>query len=108
MNMNIIDNMNKTVYILAQIEVKDYKLYFKEYADKFNPILSSFEGDVLAATKQVEVIEGQSYGNWTVLIKFPSKQHAYNCINSESYAPLAALRINQLSTGGNVLLMESK
>jgi len=38
-------------------------------------------------------------------MKFSSKELAYACINSKEYAPLAALRINELTTGGNVLLI---
>lgn len=100
--------MSKAVYVIAEIQVKDYKTYFKEYALKFNDILPKFQGEVLSGTTKADVIEGERYGNWTVLIKFPSKELAYECINSEEYAPLAALRINELSTGGNVRIIPAK
>ncbi len=97
--------MSKEVYIIAQIEVKDYKTYIKEYALKFKDILVNYEGEVLAATKKGDVIEGERFGNWSVLIKFPSKELAYECMHSKEYAPLSALRINELTTGGNILLI---
>jgi len=100
--------MSKEVYVIAQIEVKDYKTYFEQYALKFNDILPKFKGVVLSGTTKAEVIEGQRFGNWTVLIKFPSKELAHACINSEEYAPLAAIRINELSTGGNVFIIPAK
>lgn len=100
--------MSKEVYIVAQIQVKDYKTYFEKYALKFNDILPQFQGEILAGTTKGEVIEGALFGNWTVLIKFPSKELAYECINSPEYAPLADVRINELSTGGNVFLFPAK
>lgn len=100
--------MNKEVYIIAQIEVKDYKTYFEQYALKFNDILPKFEGEVLAGTTKGEAIEGERFGNWTVLLKFPSKELAHACINSEEYGPLAAVRINELTTGNRVLLIPAK
>ena len=100
--------MSKEVYIIAQIQVKDYPTYFKEYALKFKDILPAFQGEVLSATTKAEVIEGTSYGNWTVLIKFPSLELAHACIHSEEYAPLAAIRINELTTGNNVFIIPAK
>jgi len=97
--------MNKEIYIIGQIQVKDFKIYFKEYALKFKDILDRYQGEVLASTREGEVIEGARYGNWTVIIKFPSRELADACINSKEYAPLAALRIKELTTGGNVLLI---
>lgn len=100
--------MSKSVYIVAQIQVKDYKTYFEQYALPFNDILPKFQGEILAGTTKAEKIEGELFGNWTVLIKFPSKELAHTCINSPEYAPLADVRINELSTGGNVFLFPAK
>ena len=97
--------MTKEVYIIAQIAVKDYKTYFEKYALPFKEILPKFQGEVLASTTKCEVLEGENFGNWTVLLKFPSKELAHACINSEAYAPLAEVRINELTTGGNVLMV---
>ncbi len=97
--------MSKEAYIIAQIQVKDFKTYFEKYALKFKELLPKFQGEVLSSTTKAEVIEGNNFGNWTVLIKFPSKEQAYACINSEEYAPLAEVRINELTNGGNVFLI---
>jgi len=97
--------MSQEVYIIAQIAVKDYKTYFEEYALKFKEILPKYQGEALVGTTKAEVIEGKSFGNWTVVLKFPSKELAYACIHSEEYAPLNALRINELTTGGNILMV---
>lgn len=99
--------MNKAVYIIAQIEVKnrDFKSYFEQYALKLKDILPKFQGEALAGTTKAEVLEGERYGNWTVILKFPSRELAHALINSEEYAPIAALRIKELQTGGNVLMV---
>ena len=99
--------MNQEVYIVAQIDVKnrDFKSYFEEYALKLKDILPKYEGVVLAGTTKGEVLEGERYGNWTVIIKFPSEELAHACVNSEEYAPIAAKRIKDLQNGGNVLLI---
>ena len=99
--------MSQAVYIIGQIKVKDYKTYFSEYALKLNELLKEYHGEALAGTTKAEVMEGESFGNWTVLIKFPSRELADACMNSEEYARLSKLRI-ELSEGGNVILIPAK
>ena len=102
--------MSQAVYIVAHIAVKnrDFKTYFKEYALKLKDILPKYQGEALAGTTKAEVLEGEGFGNWTVILKFPSRDLALACINSDEYAPIAAKRINELQTGGNVLLVPAQ
>lgn len=102
--------MSQEVYIIAQIDVKnrDYKAYFEEYALKFKKILPKYQGVALVGTTKAEVVEGECFGNWTVILKFPSKELAHACINSEEYAPIAKKRIAELQNGGNVLLVPAQ
>ena len=100
--------MSRAVYIVGQIQVKDYKTYFPQYAVKLNEVLIKYQGEALAGTTKAEVIEGEGFGNWTVLIKFPSRALADECMKSEEYARLSALRINELTTGGNIFLIPAK
>ncbi len=58
----------------------------------------------LAGSTKAEVLEGEGFGNWMVLIKFPSRALADECMNSAEYIHLSALR-KKLSTGGNVFLI---
>ena len=96
--------MSHPVYIIGQIAVKDYKTYFSQYALKLKEVLKKYQGEALAGSTKVEVLEGNGYGNWTVLIKFPSRALADECMDSEEYITLSALR-KELSTGGNVFLI---
>ena len=96
--------MEKIAYIIGQIEVKDYKVYLVQYGKPFMKVLEKYQGELLAATKNGKTLEGEPFGNWTVLLKFPTKDLAYNFITSEEYAPLMALRINELTTGSKAML----
>lgn len=97
--------MAATVYIFGQMKVKKYEDYFTQYGSPFLPILQKFKGTLLAATKSARTLEGDSFGNWTVLMQFPSKELAYGFITSEEYAPLMELRINQLTDGAQAVLI---
>ena len=96
--------MEKEYYILGQLEVKDYKTYITKYGMPFLDILKQYQGELLTATKAARTLEGEPFGNWTVLMKFPSKNLAYSFIKSEEYAPLMKLRVNELTTDGRAVL----
>ena len=57
---------------------------------------------------QRDKVQNESFGNWTVLLKFPSNTTALDFINSEAYAPLKDLRINELTTGNQIILLPTK
>lgn len=97
--------MNKPVYIIGQIDVKNFKVYFPEYALKLKKVLDKYQGEALAGSTRAEAIEGENFGNWTVLIKFPSRELADACMSSEEYIALSELRKNELTNGGNVILV---
>lgn len=96
--------MNQEIYILGEMAVKDLKVYLKEYGTPFIPVLEKFQGELLAATKNAKTLEGEPFGNWTVLMKFPSKELAYGFVTSDEYAPLMKLRVNELTNGGRAIL----
>lgn len=100
--------MSQEVYMVAQIGVKDYDAYFEKYANPFAEVFQNFEGTIIAANKEAKILEGESLGNWTVLAKFPSEQLAMEFMNSEEYAPLKRLRINELTTSNQIVLLSTK
>ncbi|MBT4905109.1 MAG: DUF1330 domain-containing protein [Flavobacteriaceae bacterium] len=97
--------MASTVYIFGQMAVKSYEDYFTQYGSPFLPILEKFQGTLLAATINGRTLEGEPFGNWTVLMQFPSKEMAYGFVTSEEYAPLMELRVNQLTDGAHAVLI---
>ena len=96
--------MESPVYILGQIQVPDLKLYFAEYALKLKEVLKDYQAEVLSGTTKAEAKEGENFGNWTVLIKFPSLSAYEKCTQSEAYLKLSKVR-KELSDGGNVILI---
>ena len=94
--------MSNPHYLIAQIDVKDYDSYLAEYAMPLMEILSDVGAEVLAADANARALEGEWPGNWTVIIKFPSKDAMTAFYQSERYAPLKDLRINKLSDAGSV------
>ncbi len=100
--------MSEEVYIVAQIAIKEYDAYFTQYGAPFIGMIKKFKGRVIAANKEAETLEGPSFGNWTVLLKFPSRALALNFMNSKEYAPLKDLRINELTTDNRIFLLPAK
>ena len=60
--------------------------------------------DLIAANTEGKTLEGEPFGNWTVLIKFPSEELAKSFMTSDAYAPLRKLRVNELTTGSKAVL----
>jgi uncharacterized protein (DUF1330 family) len=97
--------MAEPVYMMAQIDVKDHQAYMEEYG---MPVLNQFieaGAEVLVASADAEIFEGDWPGNWTVVVKFSSAEAATSWYNSEEYAPLKAARIDLLSNSGSVVMI---
>lgn len=97
--------MESSVYIFGQMAVKNHEDYSSQYGAPFLPILEKYKGSLLAATKNARTLEGITFGNWTVLMKFPTKDLAYGFITSKEYAPLMELRVNELTDGAHAVLI---
>ena len=97
--------MAEPIYLFAQIDVKDHDRYVAEYG---LPVLAQIQeagGEVLVAMPDAEVLEGEWSGNWTVVIRFPDADAARAWYQSPSYAPLRRARVEDLSRGGNVVMV---
>ena len=93
-------------YLLAKLNVKDPEDYMNRYG---MPVLAQLEAagaEVLAASPQPNVVEGEWDSNWTVLIRFPNMGSAMNFYNSDEYAPFLSLRKNELTHDGTALFIE--
>lgn len=100
--------MADTVYIFGQMVVKSHQDYFTQYGLPFLPILKKYQGSLLAATKNARTLEGDAFGNWTVLMQFPSKELAYGFVSSKEYAPLMELRVNELTDDTHAVLIPAE
>lgn len=101
------DTDNRDAYMIVTLNVKDFGQYMERYV---TPLMGQFEKygiEVVSATAQPEVLEGEWPANWTVILKFPSLAVAREWYQSDEYAPLKALRINELTNGGSAVLVEA-
>jgi len=97
--------MAPSVLVCAQFQVIDFPSYQADYASKMAEVAAQFGGQFLAATPQAEAIEGALGGNFTAILRFPSREAAQAMYASEAYAPLKRLRQEELTTNGRVLFI---
>jgi len=93
-------------YLIAQIRIRDYAQYIERYARPVISMIARHGGEVLVASRSAECKEGEWPANWTVVIRFPSVQVVHEFYASPEYAPLKALRIDELTDGGAVAIAE--
>jgi uncharacterized protein (DUF1330 family) len=67
--------------------------------------LQDIGAKVLAASSESQVLEGKWEYKSTVIIEFPSMSVAKKWYSSEEYKPLRDIRINELTEGGNLVLV---
>jgi uncharacterized protein (DUF1330 family) len=92
-------------FFIAQGAVKDFQDFFERYGSKVQSVAENFGGQFLVASRDARAAEGQWDGNWTVVIRFPSTETAVAFYDSEDYAPLRALRIDELTEWANVAIV---
>ena len=95
-----------SAYVVAQIEWTDQEQH-KKYVEAFYPIFQRHEGTVLAATEdQTEVLEGSWSLPGTVIMRFPSVDHARAWMADPDYAAVAGIRHGAAQT--NLVLVEGR
>ncbi len=99
--------MSEQAYVIVHLQVTDFDAYFENYV---GPLLSQFEeygAKVLAATAEPDVREGELFGNWHVVLEFPSVASAQAWYGSPAYEPLKELRMSRLTDGGSLAILPS-
>ncbi|MEM7542316.1 MAG: DUF1330 domain-containing protein [Pseudomonadota bacterium] len=99
-------NNEKPAYMMVKLHIKDLDDYMARYVTPLAAMFESYGIEVLAASGETQVLEGEWDENWTVILKFPSLKTAQSWYNSEEYEPLKALRINELTSGGSAVFVE--
>ena len=89
--------MSGAVYMIGMIDVKDYESYGAEYGLPVGEMFAEVGAEIIVATPQVDVLEGEWPGNWTVIVKVPSAEIAHALYNSEKYAPFRKARREELA-----------
>jgi len=90
-------------YIIASIKVHDpqeYKEYLAGFIDAFRP----YDGSIVVATDDLEVLEGEWPAVRTVVLKFSSIDRAKEWYQSEQYQKIAHHRFRAATT--NMILVD--
>jgi uncharacterized protein (DUF1330 family) len=93
-------------YLIATLRVKNFDEYMQRYGMPAIAQLNEIGAEVQVASASPDVLEGDWDCNWTVVIRFPSKSKATDFYNSAGYTPLRMLRINELTDGGSLVIVE--
>jgi uncharacterized protein (DUF1330 family) len=96
----------KPVYFTVQVKAKSLEELSVRYAHDAIASLMKHGGQMIAGTPAPTVLEGNWDGSWAAILRFPSKEVALDWYNSAEYKPLKELRINELTEGGQILLIE--
>lgn len=96
----------RPAYFMVQIKAKSLEELSKRYAQLAIASLTGFGGEMIAGTPAPNVLEGKWDGNGAAILRFPSMETARGWYNSSLYQPLRAMRINELTESGQVLLIE--
>lgn len=84
-------------YVIAHVKVNDPQEY-QNYISGFMEVLKLFEGRVLVATDDVEVLEGEWPGGRTIVMEFPSVERAREWHESGQYRKIALHRFRAATT----------
>lgn len=88
-------------YVIADVDVHDPETYQK-YATLVQATLDPFEGRFLVRGVAGETLEGDWHPTRTVVIEFPSAEHARGWYTSPEYVKAMAIR-HSASTGRIIL-----
>lgn len=93
------------VYVIATITVNDWESFNTEYAPAAVGGIFAAGGELLVATPEATVVEGNYDHNWTVVVRFPSAEAATGFYESQEYQAVLPIRFAATNTETSVLLM---
>lgn len=91
-----------TVYALAQITIAD-RIRYDRYREAFLPTLRPFNGRLLAADSDPQIIEGEWQSEKVILIEFENDELFRGWMESPEYEQIAIDR--RAGAFGSVLLL---
>ena len=92
-------------YLIATITVNDFDAYMGNYGSVAIPAIIAAGGEILVGTPEVSVLESEYVHNWTVVVRFPSEEAAYNWYNSPEYQAVIPIRHSLTNTETAVMIL---
>ena len=81
-----------SAYIMATTEVVDAESYAEKYAPVARTTIAAHDGRVLAGGAAAHVLEGEAFGDRSVLVEFPDLDAALTWYRSPGYQAVAPVR----------------
>lgn len=97
--------MSTPVFMVGIIDVKDFQTYAEQYGMAVGEMFAEVGAEIIAASDQAEVLEGEWRGNWSVIVKVLSAKVARDLYNSEKYAPFKKARKEQLANETTLVII---
>lgn len=92
------------VYLIANVTVDDFNAYMGNYGSVAIPTILEAGGEILVATPETTVIEGEYTHNWTVVVRFPNAEAANGWYHSSEYQAVIPARHAASNTDTSVML----
>jgi len=92
-----------TVYIIARFKIHDRAAYDR-YEENFMDIFEPFGGTLLSVDEEPTVLQGEFDFTRSVLIEFPSAEHAMAWMTSSEYQEIAKHRLE--ASVGNAIMVK--
>ncbi len=84
-------------YVIFAMQAMLDQASFQQYASRVTPVVEKFGGKYLARDTKVEVKEGSWPASATVILEFPSDEHARRWYASPEYQEILPLRLRGAS-----------
>ena len=91
-------------YFIFSHRVLDPEKLNNEYLPKAVESLSAYDPEILVVDQNIEVVEGETNDNRTVILKFKSREEAKKWYDSPEYQAIIHLRLN--SVDGRAVLCD--
>ena len=90
-------------YVIAHLTLTNPDRFMSEYMSKVGAVVEAFGGKYLVRGSDISYQEGESLGDRTVVIEFPSRDAAHAWGSSEQYQAIAKARTEN-STGPVIII----
>lgn len=84
-------------YLIADVEVNNAEAY-KEYRERFDPILAKYHGRLIVGGGPCEALEGDWTPERLIVLEFPTADLARAWYDSPDYAEIAPIRHQHATT----------
>ena len=89
-------------YFILTHTITDIARYREEYIPRVLPFISKYDGEIVVASFDAELLQGNPEKG-VVVLRFPSEQAVRNFVNDPEYQPVKKIR-QGLTTNANAVL----